>query len=354
MDGQSNFAQPNQPSLEHGAEQSLLHYALQELKDLSQFKLQHNAIATENPSTSVDLTLSQTFHADRIKQTNVHNNAEQLLQIAQTAILSQFQSALTSPPSLEEPAEDLFLQLAKQHASQSQFHFHLNHFHQPQLEKDHNLFHHNHFHQLSSQHHNHSHQLSSQHQSDNQHQLDNHQHHNHNHQFSMDTLQSNHQFSHQFSHQHQLIFALERTVTTKSHALLTLAMQRLDNVLTTSITPSVTMETSAQLTVAHQLDALTHQLFAMTTMLAQLITATPRPDNAHSLQEFVKTTTLAQSTLANQRLDVFSLQRTVTMELLALLILAVLQEDASTLSTTRHVMTTTHAQLMSVTQRRDA
>jgi hypothetical protein len=343
MDGQSNFAQPNQPSLEHGAEQSLLHYALQELKDLSQFNLQHNAIATENPSSSVDLTLSQTFNADKIKQTNVHNNAEQLLQIAQTAILSQFQSALTSPPSLEEPAEDQFLQLAKQHASQSLFHFHLNHFHQPQLEKDHNLFHHNHFHQLSSQH-----------QSDNQHQLDNHQHHNHNHQFSMDTHQSNHQFSHQFSHQHQLIFALERTVTTKSHALLTLAMQRLDNVLTTSITPSVTMETSAQLTVAHQLDALTHQLFAMITMLAQLITATPRPDYAHSLQEFVKTTTLAQSTLASQRLDVFSLQRTVTMELLALLILAVLQEDASTLSTTRHVMTTTHAPLMSVTQRRDA
>jgi hypothetical protein len=133
-------------------------------------------------------------------------------------------------------------------------------------------------------------------------------------------------------------------VKTNSHAQLILAMQRPDNVFTTSITPNVKMETSAQSTVAHQTDALTHQLFAMITMLAQLITVTPRLDNVFITQEFAVTTTVALLTLASQRPDVFSLQRTVTMQLLALLILAVLLEDASTLSTTRHVTTTTHAQ----------
>jgi len=77
---------------------------------------QKDAIAMDNPFTDADLTPLQTLLAE----TNLHKNAQETAQLpeltAQTALLSQTQDAPPSSPSLEEPAEESFNQLANRDA----------------------------------------------------------------------------------------------------------------------------------------------------------------------------------------------------------------------------------------------
>jgi cell division protein ZapA (FtsZ GTPase activity inhibitor) len=143
MDCQSKDAQQNQPSLEHGADKSLLDNALQELKDSSQIMSQWNVTVTDNLSLFVDLTQLQTWIAELLKQTSVLQIAHQQKQIAQTALHTQTKDALTSQLSLDQHAEHQFFLAAKKDA---QCH---NHFHQLLLSQhlNHNHFHHNHQHQ---------------------------------------------------------------------------------------------------------------------------------------------------------------------------------------------------------------
>jgi hypothetical protein len=89
-------APPSQPSLEPGADRSSLHSALQEHRDSSQDMFQHTAIAMEILSTTVDLTLLQTLHADSSMLTSAHRSAHPPTQTAQTALPMQTQDAPTS------------------------------------------------------------------------------------------------------------------------------------------------------------------------------------------------------------------------------------------------------------------
>jgi hypothetical protein len=116
---------PSQPSLEPGADKSFKLNALKELKDLNQLTDQKDAIVTDNLFTDADLTLSQTLTAE----TNLLKNALVTAHLpeltVQTVQLMQMQDALTSPPSLEEPAETLFSQLVNKDVLH---HHHLNQF----------------------------------------------------------------------------------------------------------------------------------------------------------------------------------------------------------------------------------
>jgi hypothetical protein len=117
---------PSQPSLEPGADKSSKDNALQELKDFNQLTNQKDAIVTDNLLRDVDLTLSQTLTAE----TNLLKNALVTAHLpeltVQTVQLMQMQDALTSPPSLEEPAETLFSQLVNKDVLHH--HHHLNQF----------------------------------------------------------------------------------------------------------------------------------------------------------------------------------------------------------------------------------
>jgi hypothetical protein len=117
---------PSQPSLEPGADKSFKLNALKELKDLNQLTDQKDAIVTDNLFTDADLTLSQTLTAETNLLKNALVTAHLPLLTAQTVQLMQMQDALTSPPSLEEPAETLFSQLANKDVLHH--HHHLNQF----------------------------------------------------------------------------------------------------------------------------------------------------------------------------------------------------------------------------------
>jgi hypothetical protein len=105
MDMLSRDAQTSQPSLEHGAEQSLLLNALQEQRDFNQTMSHQLAIVMDNLFTSVDLTQLQTLIADRNSLTNVFATAQLQELIVQTVLLLPTQDVLISQPMSEELAE---------------------------------------------------------------------------------------------------------------------------------------------------------------------------------------------------------------------------------------------------------
>jgi hypothetical protein len=105
MDMLSRDAQTSQPSLEHGAEQSLLLNALQEQRDFNQTMSHQHATVMDNLFTSVDLTQLQTLIADRNSLMNVFATAQLQEQIVQTVLLLPTQDVLISQPMSEELAE---------------------------------------------------------------------------------------------------------------------------------------------------------------------------------------------------------------------------------------------------------
>jgi histone deacetylase complex regulatory component SIN3 len=114
--GQLQDVLPSQLSLEPGADRLLSRTAKQEHKDLSQLMSQKNVIATDNPSSDVDLTLLRILTAENNSQKNVQELAFQSTKIVQIAKLSLLQDVLTSPLSLELFAELLFSLLARTNA----------------------------------------------------------------------------------------------------------------------------------------------------------------------------------------------------------------------------------------------
>jgi hypothetical protein len=96
LHGPSQDAPTSQPSLEPGAEPSLLDNALQEEKDSSQTTPQSDLIAMDSPSTNVDLTPSPTLTADRSSPRSALRTSAHPRLIALTAMLSPSQDALIS------------------------------------------------------------------------------------------------------------------------------------------------------------------------------------------------------------------------------------------------------------------
>jgi len=106
--------------LELGADRSSKINALPELRDFNQLTSQRPAIATDNPSTSADLTPLQTRTAETKPERSAQEDALLPDPTALTAIHSQTQDAPPSSPSLEEPAETTFSQLANRDAQASE------------------------------------------------------------------------------------------------------------------------------------------------------------------------------------------------------------------------------------------
>jgi hypothetical protein len=152
---------------------------------------------------------------------------------------------------------------------------------------------------------------------------------------------------------HQLTLAQQKSAMMVFAVLLMHAIPQMDNAHSLLITIDAVITTNAPSIDVQQLDVPILLLFVTMVMHAQAINVIPELENVFTHQLLPRTLIFAPSKLVMQRMESSTLQRTVMMVLLALLIVAILTSVAPTLQTMVVVMMEILALLIPVFKERD-